>query len=205
MTRAAASRPRPRACWGSRRARSTTSSKSTASGSSRAAARRRRRPPASPRRGWTTDRRPRVAAPGAIVRAATGVAPRRTVAIAAVATAVGLGVAMGCATAEGARNRKASVGEIQEGHASYYGRMFAGRRTASGERYDPKGMTAAHKTLPFGTRIRVTRPGGPSVVLTVNDRSGCTHGRIVDVSEAAARKLDMTRAGVVRVRLEVLR
>ena len=61
-------------------------------------------------------------------------------------------------------------------------------------------MTAAHKTLPFGTRIRVTRHGGPSVVVKVNDCCGCTHGRIVDLSEAAARKLDMMHAGVVQVR-----
>jgi rare lipoprotein A len=122
---------------------------------------------------------------------------------AAVAAAIGLGVVLGCASASGAR--RPAVGEIQEGHASYYGKGFAGRRTASGERYDPRGMTAAHKTLPFGTRIRVTRPGGPSVVLKVNDRCGCPHGRIVDVSEAAAEKLNMLKAGVVRVRLEVLR
>jgi rare lipoprotein A len=144
-----------------------------------------------------------VAAPGVIVRAEAGVPARRPVAVAAVGVAVGLGVVLGCANASGAR--RPSVGEIQEGHASYYARGFAGRRTASGERYDPKGMTAAHKTLPFGTRIRVTRPGGPSVVLKVNDRCGCPHGRIVDVSEAAAEKLNMLKAGVVRVRLEVLR
>jgi rare lipoprotein A len=124
--------------------------------------------------------------------------------MAAVAATIGIAVAIGCATAEGARGRKAPVGEVQEGRASYYGKGFAGRRTASGERYDPKGMTAAHKSLPFGTRIRVTRVGGPSVVLRVNDRCGCPHGRIVDVSEAAAAKLNMLKAGVVPVRLEVL-
>ena len=131
------------------------------------------------------------------------VGSRRPVAAAAVAAAIGLGVVLGCASASGAR--RPAVGRIQDGEASYYGRKFVGRRTASGERYDPKLMTAAHKTLPFGTRIRVTRPGGPSVVLKVNDRCGCPHGRIVDVSEAAAEKLNMLKAGVVRVRLEVLR
>ena len=65
-------------------------------------------------------------------------------------------------------------------------------------------MTAAHKTLPLGTRVRVTRVGGPSVIVTVNDRCGCTHGRIIDVSEVAARKLDMIKVGVVPVRLEIL-
>jgi len=136
------------------------------------------------------------------VRAEVGISARRIVAVAALA---GIGVALGCASAEGARGRKARVGEIQEGRASYYAKYFAGRRTASGERYDPALMTAAHKTLPLGTRIRVTRVGGPSVVVRVNDRCGCPHGRIVDLSEAAARKLDMLRVGVVPVRLEVLR
>jgi len=130
---------------------------------------------------------------------------RRTAAVLAVASLAGVVVAIGCAGEASARRGKAPVGQVQEGRASYYGKGFAGRRTASGERYDPGGMTAAHKTLPFGTRIRVTRPGGPSVVLRVNDRCGCPHGRIVDVSEAAARKLDMVRAGVVQVRVEVVR
>jgi rare lipoprotein A len=124
----------------------------------------------------------------------------------AAAAVASIGVTIGCASEASARRRVAPVGEIQDGNASYYAKHFAGRRTASGERYEPSGMTAAHKTLPFGTRIRVTRrPGGPSVVLRVNDRCGCPHGRIVDVSEAAARKLDMMRAGVVPVRLEVVR
>ena len=129
----------------------------------------------------------------------------RTGFVLAVAALAGVGVAIGCASEASARRRTAPVGEVQEGEASYYAPKFNGRRTASGERYDPKGMTAAHKTLPFGTRIRVTRHGGPSVVVKVNDRCGCTHGRIVDLSEAAARKLDMMHAGVVQVRLEVLR
>jgi peptidoglycan lytic transglycosylase len=123
--------------------------------------------------------------------------------VAVAAAAIGIGMALGCASAAGAR--RAAPGDVQDGHASYYAKKFEGRRTASGEIYDPARMTAAHKTLPFGTRIRVTRPGGPSVVLRVNDRCGCQHGRIVDVSRAAADKLKMRRAGVVRVRLEVLR
>jgi rare lipoprotein A len=138
-------------------------------------------------------------------RDARGFAARRTAAVIAVAAVAGIGVAIGCASEASARRRPAAVGTVQDGRASYYGKGFAGRRTASGERYDPNGMTAAHKTLPFGTRIRVSRPGGTSVVLRVNDRCGCPHGRIVDVSEAAARKLDMMRAGVVQVRLEVVR
>ena len=132
------------------------------------------------------------------------VAARRAVAAIAVAAVAGISVTLGCASEASARRGPARVGTVQEGRASYYGKKFAWHRTASGERYDPNGMTAAHKTLPFGTRIRVTRTGGSSVVLRVNDRCGCPHGRIVDVSEAAARKLDMMRAGVVPVRVEVI-
>jgi rare lipoprotein A len=112
---------------------------------------------------------------------------------------------LGCGTAAGAgRGGRAVAGEVEEGRASYYGRAFDGRKTASGERYDPRLLTAAHRRLPLGTWIRVTRPGGPSVVVRVNDRCGCSGGRIVDLSLAAARRLDMLRAGVVPVRLEVL-
>jgi rare lipoprotein A len=121
----------------------------------------------------------------------------------AVAAVAGLGVTLGCASDASAR--RATPGTVQTGDASYYAPKFNGRRTASGERYDPKLMTAAHKTLPLGTRLRVTRVGGASVIVRVNDRCGCTHGRIIDVSEAAAHKLDMMHAGVVDVRLEVLR
>jgi rare lipoprotein A len=136
---------------------------------------------------------------------ARGLVARRTAALVAVAAVAGIGVAIGCANEASARRGSAPVGHVQKGRASYYGKEFVGRRTASGERYDPNLMTAAHKTLPLGTRIRVTRPSGQSVVLRVNDRCGCQHGRIVDVSEAAARKLDMLRAGVIDVRLEVIR
>jgi rare lipoprotein A len=142
----------------------------------------------------------RVAAPNA--RVESRFAARRWIGFLTIAAAAG--VVLGCASAEGARRDGTSVRRVEEGRASYYGQGFAGRKTASGERYDPNGMTAAHPTLRFGTRIRVTRPGGPSVVLRVNDRCGCPGGRIVDLSEAAARKLGMIRAGVVMVRLEVL-
>ena len=130
---------------------------------------------------------------------------RRAAVVLAVAAIAGVGMAIGCASEASARRGAAPIGHVQKGRASYYGKEFIGRRTASGERYDPKLMTAAHKTLPLGTRLRVTRPGGPSVVVRVNDRCGCTHGRIIDVSEAAARELDMLRVGVVKVRLEVVR
>jgi rare lipoprotein A len=102
-------------------------------------------------------------------------------------------------------NRVPSLGESIEIRASYYSRAFAGRKTASGEPYDPKLLTAAHANLPMGTILRVTRlPGGPSVEVRVNDRCGCTHGRQLDLSEAAARRLDMLRVGVAQVRIEVV-
>lgn len=88
---------------------------------------------------------------------------------------------------------------------SYYGRRLAGRKTASGERYDPAALTMAHRTLPFGTRVRVTNiRNGRSVILRVNDRGPHKRGRAADVSLAAARKLKMIKPGVIRARLEVV-
>ena len=108
--------------------------------------------------------------------------------------------------AGGGHGEHVARGHVQEGRASYYSDAFAGRRTASGDRYDPERMTAAHQTLPLGTWIRVTRiDDGRSVEVRVNDRCGCGGGRIVDLSRRAARHLDMLRAGVVPVRIEVLR
>jgi rare lipoprotein A len=117
-------------------------------------------------------------------------------------------VLLGCATDAEARRPARAPRAVQVGRASYYGGDFNGRRTASGERYDPRKLTAAHKTLPLGTLIRVTRTSGgadgPSVEVRVNDRCGCPHGRIVDLSLAAAERLHMLNDGVVPVRLEVL-
>ena len=93
---------------------------------------------------------------------------------------------------------------IGEGRASYYSNVFNGRRTASGERYDPERLTAAHKTLPLGTWVRVTRRDGRWVEVKVNDRCGCGGGHIIDLSRAAARKLDMIHSGTAAVRLEIV-
>lgn len=82
--------------------------------------------------------------------------------------------------------------------ASHYG-AESGNRTANGERFDGTSMTAAHKTLPFGTRLRVTY-GGKSVVVRVNDRGPFVRGRQIDLSTAAARKLGLVKAGVGQVR-----
>ena len=78
--------------------------------------------------------------------------------------------------------------EIGGGMASYYGKELAGNRTASGERFNPSQLTAAHRSLPFGSRVRVTNTAnGDSVVVRINDRGPFSHGRIIDVSQAAAR------------------
>ncbi|MGO9831213.1 MAG: septal ring lytic transglycosylase RlpA family protein [Myxococcaceae bacterium] len=91
---------------------------------------------------------------------------------------------------------------LEEGDASYYGPGFYGHRTASGEVLRPGALTAAHRTLPFGTCVRVTVvDSGRSVEVRINDRGPFVPGRILDVSEAAARLLQMVGRGVVRVRL----
>jgi rare lipoprotein A len=91
---------------------------------------------------------------------------------------------------------------IQEGLASWYGPGFHGRRTASGEIFNQSALTAAHPHLDFGTRVRVVNlANGRDVVVRINDRGPFVDGRIVDVSRAAAIRLDMVQAGVVRVQL----
>ncbi|WP_106476339.1 septal ring lytic transglycosylase RlpA family protein [Phytohalomonas tamaricis] len=98
-----------------------------------------------------------------------------------------------------------NVASSSEGLAAYYGKQYNGRRTASGERFNAGAMTAAHRTLAFGTRVRVTnRDNGRQVVVRINDRGPFTKGRIIDLSPAAARQLDMIKRGVVPVRLDVL-
>jgi rare lipoprotein A len=92
------------------------------------------------------------------------------------------------------------------GTASYYGPGFHGRKTANGERFDQHGNTAAHRTLPFGTRVRVTNlANGESVVVRINDRGPFKRGRIIDLSLGAARKIGMVGTGTARVRVEVIR
>ncbi|GAB1538956.1 hypothetical protein NUACC21_16210 [Scytonema sp. NUACC21] len=91
------------------------------------------------------------------------------------------------------------------GMASWYGYDGSGNRTATGERYNPEGLTAAHRSLPFGTRVRVTNTrNGRSVVVRINDRGPFIRGRIIDLSAGAARILGLMRTGVAPVRVEVL-
>jgi rare lipoprotein A len=93
-------------------------------------------------------------------------------------------------------------GRSFSGMASYYGNE-SGSRTASGQHFNQNALTAAHRTLPFGTKLRVTH-GGRSVVVTVNDRGPFVRGRVLDLSTAAAREVGLTGAGVGRVTAEVL-
>ncbi|KTE18665.1 hypothetical protein ATE67_18430 [Sphingopyxis sp. H050] len=97
------------------------------------------------------------------------------------------------------------VTEIDGGMASYYGNELAGNRTASGERFDPGQMTGAHRTLPFGSMVRVTNvSNGDSVVIRINDRGPFSRGRVIDISQAAAREIGMHRSGTARVKLALL-
>ncbi len=94
---------------------------------------------------------------------------------------------------------------LGRGSASYYAAKFDGRRTASGERFDNDDMTAAHRTLPFGSLVRVTNPAnGRSVVVRVNDRGPFTRGRLIDVSRAAAEELGMVARGHADVELALI-
>jgi rare lipoprotein A len=93
----------------------------------------------------------------------------------------------------------------QRGRISMYGNDFAGRKTASGDLFDPKALTMAHRTLPFGTRVRVTNlENQRSVEVVVNDRGPFVSGRIADLSEAAARRIGMVYEGVVEALLDIL-
>lgn len=97
-------------------------------------------------------------------------------------------------------------GHTEAGIASFYHDRFHGRTTASGERFDQNALTAAHRTLPFGTTVRVTRTDtGKSVEVRINDRGPFRAGRIIDLSRTAARRLDMLDRGLVPVRVEVIR
>ena len=94
-----------------------------------------------------------------------------------------------------------------QGIASYYADKFVGRTTANGETYDHQGLTAAHRSLPFGTRVRATRTdvrSQPSVVVRINDRGPFKDGRIIDLSKTAAGRLNMIRDGLAEVRLEIV-
>ncbi len=93
--------------------------------------------------------------------------------------------------------------QIGSGKASFYGAQHHNKQTANGERFDQNALTAAHRTLPFGTKVRVTNiRNGKSVVVRINDRGPYAKGRVIDLSKAAFSQIASTRTGVIRVRLE---
>jgi rare lipoprotein A len=128
--------------------------------------------------------------------------------LASLALLAALGAISGCAAERQFAPPEAAevVGPTPRiGVASYYGRAFQGRVTASGERYDADKLTAAHRTLPFGTRLRVTNlANGRKVVVRVNDRGPNRIERIIDLSWQAAQKLQFGHQGLTRVRVEIL-
>ncbi len=99
----------------------------------------------------------------------------------------------------------AAIAQNQTGKASFYADKFEGRPTASGEKYKHSKLTAAHKTLPFGTKVRVTNTSNQKTVdVTINDRGPYVDGRIIDLSKSAAEKLDFIQQGLTEVSLEVI-
>jgi rare lipoprotein A len=94
---------------------------------------------------------------------------------------------------------------IRSGTASYYGAAFAGRLTANGERFNPRQLTAAHRTLPFGSKVKVTnKRNGRSVVVRINDRGPFAKGRVIDLSKEAARQIGLIQSGHGPVELSLL-
>lgn len=100
----------------------------------------------------------------------------------------------------------ANYSYFQTGNASFYGGKWHGRKTANGEIFDTYKLTAAHKTLPFGTRVRVTNlSNGKSVVVRINNRGPYSKGRIIDLSQAAFSKIENMSKGVTKVKLEIVK
>ena len=96
-------------------------------------------------------------------------------------------------------------GSASEGQASWYGAQHQGKTTASGEPFNMNALTAAHRELPFGTRVRVTNlNNGRSVIVRINDRGPFHNGRIIDLSRKAAEQLDMLKTGTAPVRIEII-
>lgn len=111
-----------------------------------------------------------------------------------------MGSCAGRAPAHGQR------GYTEEGKASYYSNKLHGRKMANGKPYNRRKMTAAHRTLPFGTKVRVTNPQtNKTVKVTVTDRGPFVKGRVIDLSEAAAKRLNAVKQGVVPVKVKVIR
>jgi rare lipoprotein A len=132
---------------------------------------------------------------------------RAAVAAAVVALSVPAATAQTAAPASAPSTAPAAkpAATVESGKLAWYGRKFAGRRTASGEAFNPDALTMAHKTLPFGTKVKVTNvKNKKSTTLRVNDRGPTQADRVGDVSLAAARQLGMVRTGVIDAELEVV-
>ena len=110
----------------------------------------------------------------------------------------------GCATKKGPTTEPTRKGDEQRGLASWYGKKYHGRPTASGERFNMNKVSAAHRTLPLGSVVKVTNlDNGRVLKVRINDRGPFVDGRIIDLSYKAAKKLDMVKTGVVPVKLVV--
>ncbi len=121
------------------------------------------------------------------------------------ARSIGLFAAIGLFITAAAFGADSENAFIQSGYASWYGGKFQGRKTASGEIFDTNKLTAAHKRLPFGTHVEVTNlANGKSVVVRINDRGPFVEGRIIDLSRAAAVRIDMLGSGVAEVKIRVV-
>ncbi|ARS36967.1 septal ring lytic transglycosylase RlpA family protein [Pontibacter actiniarum] len=120
-----------------------------------------------------------------------------------VAAAIAAVCLSSCASSAPAFGEK---GYTEQGKASYYARKFQGRKMANGDRYRRGKLTAAHKTLPFGTKVKVTNlQTKETVKVKITDRGPFVSGRVVDLSEAAAKRVGMLKAGVVPVRVKVVK
>lgn len=130
---------------------------------------------------------------------------------AALACAVMCMLVTGCAKHKSSRApakppKPARIGSTEKGEASWYGEPYHGRRAASGEVYNMEQLTAAHRSLPFQTWVEVTNlKNGKQVNVRINDRGPFVNGRIIDLSRAAAREIDMVRMGIAPVRLRVIK
>ncbi|PWW35914.1 septal ring lytic transglycosylase RlpA family protein [Chromohalobacter israelensis] len=123
--------------------------------------------------------------------------------VAVVSWTVAVVALAGCATDGGATSAGATS---ERGQASYYHDRYQGQRTASGEPYNAQALTAAHRRLPFDTRVRVTNlDNGRQVTVRINDRGPFTEGRVIDLSRRAAERLGMIKAGTAPVRVTPLR
>ena len=119
---------------------------------------------------------------------------------------IALSLFQGCAPYKPYTAHPELIGYTEAGRASFYGLKFQFRRTASGETFNNLAMTAAHKTLPFGTKVLVTNvKNGKSVTVTINDRGPYIKGRIIDLTRAAFSKIGNTDSGSIKVKIKVIK